>query len=94
MKKNSAYFFENRINMYAVPFMGADSSVVRSSQRNVNLLKSDEDYYPQYAAYIGVQTAKALASTVVLGSSKKLFNYYFFRISCIYKKIYMSAEFV
>lgn len=48
--RNTGSYFDKRVNKYAIPFMGADAAVVRSSQRSQSL-RSGQSTFPQYAAY-------------------------------------------
>lgn len=65
-KERGTFFYEDRMESYAIPFMGADASVVRSSQRSLSLNKS-LDVWPQYAAYATVGSAYNVATTAVYG---------------------------
>lgn len=46
-------FFDQRVEMYGLPFPGADASVVRNSQRILLQDADDRRLAPQYAAYVG-----------------------------------------
>lgn len=50
LKRNTGAYFDKRVNKYAIPFLGADASVVRSSHRSLSL-RSGSAVFPQYAAY-------------------------------------------
>uniref|UniRef100_A0AAZ3PQK5 Saccharopine dehydrogenase-like oxidoreductase n=1 Tax=Oncorhynchus tshawytscha TaxID=74940 RepID=A0AAZ3PQK5_ONCTS len=52
IKRRSALFYSNEVQQYAVPFMGADPSVVKRSQRF--LLEEHQETPVQYGAYAGV----------------------------------------
>uniref|UniRef100_UPI003AAC0F73 saccharopine dehydrogenase-like oxidoreductase isoform X2 n=1 Tax=Centroberyx gerrardi TaxID=166262 RepID=UPI003AAC0F73 len=52
IKRRSALFFSNEIQQYAVPFMGADPSVVKRTQRFV--VEEHQATPVQYGAYAGV----------------------------------------
>ncbi|KAG7461123.1 hypothetical protein MATL_G00206630 [Megalops atlanticus] len=52
IKRRSALFFSKEIDQYAVPFMGADPSVVKRTQRFLH--EEHEESPVQYGAYAGV----------------------------------------
>ncbi|XP_062302672.1 saccharopine dehydrogenase-like oxidoreductase [Osmerus eperlanus] len=52
IKRRSALFYSDEVQQYAVPFMGADPSVVKRSQRF--LLEEHQENPVQYGAYAGV----------------------------------------
>jgi len=51
LTRSTGYYYEKRINKYALPFMGADASVVGSSQRSL-AMRTGQHVWPQYAAYV------------------------------------------
>lgn len=50
LQRNTGSYFDKRVDKYAIPFMGADASVVRQSQRALSL-NTGASVFPQYAAY-------------------------------------------
>ncbi|KAM6979426.1 saccharopine dehydrogenase-like oxidoreductase [Aplochiton taeniatus] len=52
IKRRSALFYSDEVQQYAVPFMGADPSVVKRTQRF--LLEEHQETPVQYGAYAGV----------------------------------------
>jgi len=67
--RKGSYFFDERLNKYAIPFMGADASVVRSSQRGASMLFQDDvQQWPQYAAYVTIENAYYLTLTALYGT--------------------------
>jgi len=50
LQRNTGSYYEKRVAKYAIPFLGADASVVRQTQRLAQL-SSGETTFPQYAAY-------------------------------------------
>eukprot|EP01041_Mallomonas_annulata_P001657 gene1657-3206_t len=67
LKKNTGFYFENRIKKYAFPFMGADASVVRSSQRAL-AMRTGETTWPQYGAYATVDSWGWMTLTSLYGA--------------------------
>lgn len=67
LKRESGFFFEQRLKKYAFPFMGADASVVKGSQRSI-AMSSGDVVWPQYAAYATIDTWGWMATTAVYGS--------------------------
>ena len=67
LERNTSYYYDERLQKYAIPFMGADASVVRSSQRSIQLIEG-EQVFPQYSAYAVISDAYNLASTVIFGT--------------------------
>uniref|UniRef100_A0AAY5KZ34 Saccharopine dehydrogenase-like oxidoreductase n=1 Tax=Esox lucius TaxID=8010 RepID=A0AAY5KZ34_ESOLU len=65
IKRRSALFYSSEVQQYAVPFMGADPSVVKRTQRFLH-----EDYQEtpvQYGAYAGVGGAANVAKMLIVG---------------------------
>jgi len=62
----STYYFEPRVGKYAMPFKGADASVVRSSQLT-QALRTGEQVWPQYKAYATLSSYYWAATTTVYG---------------------------
>ncbi len=48
------FHFDSRVNSHIIPFMGADVSVVRSSQRSLSMMTGITTW-PAYAAYTAIQ---------------------------------------
>lgn len=65
-KLTSTYYYEPRVGKYAMPFKGADASVVRSSQLT-QALRTGEQIWPQYRAYATVSSYYWAATTTVYG---------------------------
>ncbi|KAI1897848.1 hypothetical protein AGOR_G00087490 [Albula goreensis] len=68
IKRRSALFFSKEIDQYAVPFMGADPSVVKRTQRYLH--EEHQESPVQYGAYAGVG---GIASVVKLLFAGMLF---------------------
>ncbi|KAG9344775.1 hypothetical protein JZ751_010462 [Albula glossodonta] len=68
LRKKSALFFSKEIDQYAVPFMGADPSVVKRTQRYLH--EEHQESPVQYGAYAGVG---GIASVVKLLFAGMLF---------------------
>ncbi|KAL0969322.1 hypothetical protein UPYG_G00225560 [Umbra pygmaea] len=65
IKRRSALFFSNELQQYAVPFMGADASVVKRSQRFLH-----EEYQAapvQYGAYAGIGGVANIFKMLIAG---------------------------
>uniref|UniRef100_A0A8C5BE28 Saccharopine dehydrogenase-like oxidoreductase n=1 Tax=Gadus morhua TaxID=8049 RepID=A0A8C5BE28_GADMO len=52
LKTRGSVFFSKEIDQYSIPFMGADPSVVKRTQRF--LLEAEQKLPVQYSAYVGV----------------------------------------
>uniref|UniRef100_A0AAZ3QG36 Saccharopine dehydrogenase-like oxidoreductase n=1 Tax=Oncorhynchus tshawytscha TaxID=74940 RepID=A0AAZ3QG36_ONCTS len=65
IKRRSALFYSNEVQQYAVPFMGADPSVVKRSQRF--LLEEHQETPVQYGAYAGVGGVANIAKMLFAG---------------------------
>lgn len=65
IKRRSALFFSNEIEQYCVPFMGADPSVVKRTQRF--LVQEHQDTPVQYGAYAGVGGIGNIAKMMFAG---------------------------
>ena len=64
--KASTYYYEPRVEKYAMPFKGADVSVVKSSQRTVSM-REGKLLWPQYNAYVCLDSQYYAASSAVYG---------------------------
>lgn len=64
--KSSTYYYEPRVEKYAMPFKGADVSVVRGSQRSVSI-REGKLVWPQYNAYVCLDSQYYAASSAVYG---------------------------
>lgn len=62
----STYYWEPRVNKYAIPFMGADVSVVRSGHRTM-AMRTGQCCWPQYNAYATVDNFYWVATTAIYG---------------------------
>ncbi|KAJ7988972.1 hypothetical protein DPEC_G00314730 [Dallia pectoralis] len=65
IKRRGALFYSNEVHQYAIPFMGADPSVVKRSQRFLH-----EEYQEtpvQYGAYVGVGGMANIAKMLFAG---------------------------
>ncbi|KAM3876669.1 saccharopine dehydrogenase-like oxidoreductase [Diretmus argenteus] len=65
IKRRGALFFSNEIQQYAVPFMGADPSIVKRTQRY--LVEEHQATPVQYGAYAGVGGVSSLIKLMFAG---------------------------
>ncbi|XP_062378069.1 saccharopine dehydrogenase-like oxidoreductase [Sardina pilchardus] len=65
IKRRSALFFSNEVQQYAVPFMGADVSVVKRSQRF--LTEELKESPVQYGAYAGIGGISSIVKLMFAG---------------------------
>ncbi|XP_012695451.2 saccharopine dehydrogenase a, tandem duplicate 1 [Clupea harengus] len=65
IKRRSALFFSNEVEQYAVPFMGADVSVVKRSQRF--LVEEHKENPVQYGAYAGIGGVSSIVKLLFAG---------------------------
>ncbi|XP_036405652.1 saccharopine dehydrogenase-like oxidoreductase [Megalops cyprinoides] len=65
IKRRSALFFSKEIDQYAVPFMGADPSVVKRTQRFLH--EEYEESPVQYGAYAGVGGISSVVKLLFAG---------------------------
>ncbi|XP_035278190.1 saccharopine dehydrogenase-like oxidoreductase isoform X4 [Anguilla anguilla] len=65
IKRRSTLFFSKEIEQYAVPFMGADPSVVKRTQRFLH--KEYQESPVQYGAYVGVGGISSLVKLFFAG---------------------------
>ena len=64
--RKTGFCFEDRIKKYIFPFMGADATVVRCSQRSLSILYNDM-IWPQYAAYGTLNSWNSMALMAIYG---------------------------
>lgn len=65
IKRRSALFYSDEVQQYAVPFMGADPSVVKRTQRF--LLEEHQETPVQYGAYVGVGGVANIVKMIFAG---------------------------
>ncbi|XP_063080153.1 saccharopine dehydrogenase a, tandem duplicate 1 [Engraulis encrasicolus] len=65
IKRRSALFFSNEVQQYAVPFMGADVSVVKRTQRF--LTEEHKESPVQYGAYAGIGGISSIVKLLFAG---------------------------
>ncbi|KAL2098569.1 hypothetical protein ACEWY4_005049 [Coilia grayii] len=65
IKRRSALFFSNEVQQYAVPFMGADVSVVKRTQRF--LVEEHKESPVQYGAYAGIGGVSSIVKLLFAG---------------------------
>ena len=63
----TTYKFEERVGKYVIPFMAADASVVRSSQRTI-AMRSGQVQWPQYSASVTLSDMYSVATASFYGS--------------------------
>eukprot|EP00607_Mallomonas_marina_P007740 CAMPEP_0182416502 /NCGR_PEP_ID=MMETSP1167-20130531/809_1 /TAXON_ID=2988 /ORGANISM="Mallomonas Sp, Strain CCMP3275" /LENGTH=458 /DNA_ID=CAMNT_0024589319 /DNA_START=53 /DNA_END=1426 /DNA_ORIENTATION=- len=66
LTRKSVFFYDERVQRYAFPFIGADASVVRSSHRSL-AMQSGELIWPQYGAYATVDSWLSMMKMTVYG---------------------------
>ena len=66
LERNQSYYFDERVQKWAIPFMGADASVVKSSLRELGGSK-ERPTIPQYAAYALLYDYSYLVSAMWYG---------------------------
>jgi hypothetical protein len=74
--RRSFAFFDPREKKYAIQFMGADASVVRSSFRSLCSMKVLPNTVPQFAAYATLPSLYYLALVILYGFLFKILSYY------------------
>lgn len=72
LNRISSYFWSEKRNSYAIPFMGADASVVKSTSRSISIkdkkdCETSKKQFPQYAAYVCVNGWINLSLMAVAG---------------------------
>ncbi|KAG5265439.1 hypothetical protein AALO_G00242490 [Alosa alosa] len=65
IKRRSALFYSNEVQQYAVPFMGADVSVVKRTQRY--LTEEQKESPVQYGAYAGIGGISSIVKLLFAG---------------------------
>ncbi|KAG8444374.1 hypothetical protein GDO86_009531 [Hymenochirus boettgeri] len=65
IKKRGAFFYSDEMKEYAIPFLGADSSVVRRTQHYLH--ESLKETPVQYAAYVSVGGLTSLITLMFAG---------------------------
>ena len=68
VQKRPTFFYEPNEKKYALTFMGADASVVRSSHRTLKAMGKLDQCAPQYSAFATVPSFFYLALILVFGS--------------------------
>ncbi|KAE8601760.1 hypothetical protein XENTR_v10013784 [Xenopus tropicalis] len=76
MKRRGPVFYSNELKEYAIPFLGADASVVRRTQRY--LYENLQESPVQYAAYVSVGGLTSVIKLMFAG----LFFLLFTKFSC------------
>ncbi|XP_073528932.1 saccharopine dehydrogenase-like oxidoreductase [Phyllobates terribilis] len=76
LKRRGAVFYSNEVQQYSIPFLGADASVVRRTQRY--LYENLQETPVQYAAYVAVGGIVSLIKLMFAGFFFLLFTKFSF----------------
>ncbi|KAM8947310.1 saccharopine dehydrogenase-like oxidoreductase [Pelodytes ibericus] len=72
LKRRGAVFYSNEVNQYAIPFLGADASVVKRTQRHLH--EQLQETPVQYSAYVAVGGFASVIKLIFAGFLFLLFT--------------------